>query len=160
MLQFCSCKYLLIPQSQKRLSKKSCGCYNMVHQWPIEVESIISPMGSSFRVSSGHSTTCCRLSGDLPVTGAIIAFLCLPIVVVVLVLVHPDLGKADAVLPEHVDAWPPLVGRPFAEDVTNVGTGNDLKRASAHPSLQSNKKENCYDVKGLSRTLARLSTFS
>ena len=57
MLQFCSCKYLLIPQSQKRLSKKSCGCYNMVHQWPIEVESIISPMGSAFRASSGHSTT-------------------------------------------------------------------------------------------------------
>ena len=61
MLQFFSFKYLLTQQSQKRLSKKSCGYYNMVHQWPMEVGSIKSPMGSAFRASIGHSTTWCIL---------------------------------------------------------------------------------------------------
>ena len=57
MLQFLSWKCLLNQQSQKRPSKKSCGYYNMVHQWPMEVGSIKSPMGSAFRASIGHSTT-------------------------------------------------------------------------------------------------------
>ena len=60
MLQFLSWKCLLNQQSQKRPSKKSCGYYNMVHQWPMEVGSIKSPMGSAFRASIGHSTTCCE----------------------------------------------------------------------------------------------------
>ena len=30
----------------------------MVHQWPMEAGNIKSPMGSAFRASIGHSTTC------------------------------------------------------------------------------------------------------
>jgi len=60
-----------------------------------------------------------------------------PIVVILLVLVQPDLGQADGVSPQHVDAGSPLVGRALAEDVADVRAGNDLESASAHPRLRS-----------------------
>ena len=49
-----------------------------------------------------------------------------PVVVVLFVVVEPDFSEPDRVPPEDVDAGPPLVGRPLPEDVTHMGTGNDL----------------------------------
>ena len=59
-----------------------------------------------------------------------------PVVVVLLVVVQPDLGQPDGVAPEDVHAAAPLVRRSLAKDVADVGAGDDLQRAAAHPRLE------------------------
>ena len=58
------------------------------------------------------------------------------LVVVLLVVVHPDLSQPDGVLLENVDACSPSIGRPLAEDVAYVGAGDDLQGTVAHPGLK------------------------
>ena len=62
------------------------------------------------------------------------------IVVVVLVVVQPDLRKADGVAPQHVDSGPPLVGRSLSKDMADMGAGHDLEGAPAHPGLERQLK--------------------
>lgn len=54
-------------------------------------------------------------------------------VVDLLVLVHPDLGTADRILLDDVDARLPLVGRAVAEDVAHATTGHRHKGTATHP---------------------------
>ena len=59
-----------------------------------------------------------------------------PLVVILLVVVHPDLGQPDGVPLEDVDTGPPAVRRPFPEDVAHVRARDDLQSAVTHPSLE------------------------
>ena len=59
-----------------------------------------------------------------------------PVVEVMFVLVHPDLGQPDAVPAQHVHPGAPLVRRALPEDVAHVAAGHDLQPTSAHPNLQ------------------------
>ncbi len=80
-----------------------------------------------------------------------------PVVVILLVVVQPHLGQPDWVPPEHVDSRPPLVWRALAKDVANVGAGNNLEGAAAHPSLKKQEQTKFDDLRrGISEDFYRI----
>lgn len=62
-----------------------------------------------------------------------------PLVVVFLVVIHPDFGESDWVLLKNVNSRSPLVGRTTSEDVSDVGTWNNFQSSSTHPGLSAGK---------------------
>lgn len=54
-------------------------------------------------------------------------------VVDVFVVVEPDLGDANRVLAHDIDSGQPLVGRTFAEYVSDVAARHREQLAAAHP---------------------------
>jgi hypothetical protein len=83
------------------------------------------------------------------------------VVVVLLEVVEPDLRQPDGVAAEDVDAGAPLVRRPLAEDVSDVGAGDNLQGAAAHPGLptQSYGLHYVTDIGGLPTTNPQLVVF-
>lgn len=75
-----------------------------------------------------------------------------PLVVVLGILVQPHLAQSYAVPLEHVHAAPPLVRRPFPEDVSHVWAGHDFQGAwnknTTGSSLVQPRKRLIADGKG------------
>ena len=56
------------------------------------------------------------------------------------VFIHPHFCQSDRILLDHIDSSLPGVRTALPEYMANMGTGNDLQNATAHPNLH---KQSC-----------------
>lgn len=68
------------------------------------------------------------------------------LIVVLLIVIHPNFSKSDGVLLDDIGSCSPGIGAPMSEDVSHVRTQNLLQSSPAHPHLVRVSSNKCVTV--------------